>query len=98
MLFRFLGFKGVCLSRFSKETQRADGGIVGAQASGSAPRCTVSVSGVQDGGAGEGNLRQHQPWGTTPATPGHPLYHREKHPHSHRVQQQRIRVQRSLFF
>ena len=36
MLFRFLGFKGFCLSRFSKETQRADGGIVGAQASGDA--------------------------------------------------------------
>ena len=31
MLFRFLGFQGFFLSRFSNVTGRADGGIVGAQ-------------------------------------------------------------------
>lgn len=44
MLFRFLGFKGFLFFRFSRLTGRADGFIVGAQASGSALRCLVSVS------------------------------------------------------
>lgn len=52
MLFRFLGFQGFLSSRFSKETPRADGGIVGAQASDSAPRCLVSVSWGWVGGPG----------------------------------------------
>jgi len=57
MLFRFLGFSGFLFFRFSKETQRADGGIVGAQARGDAPalRRQVSVSGGWGWGArGEG--------------------------------------------
>lgn len=44
MLFRFLGFQGFLFFRFSRLTGRADGGIVGAQASGSALRCPVGVS------------------------------------------------------
>jgi hypothetical protein len=54
MLFRFLGFQGVFLSRFSNVTGRADGGIVGAQARGDAPapRRPVSVSGGWGRGRG----------------------------------------------
>jgi len=52
MLFRFLGFKGFLFFRFSRLTGRADGGIVGAQASGSALRCPVSGSVVLGWGAG----------------------------------------------
>lgn len=62
MLFRFLGFQGVFFPWFSKETGRANGGIVGAQARGDAPalRRHVSVSGVQGLGSARGRGNQHQ--------------------------------------